>query len=230
MARNPTESLAGQHVELVPLTRLDYDFLFRLEAMGPLATSYRFRGMTPSPEKFPEKVWQGVIAQFVMVWKSDQKRIGSVMCYGADYRNRYARIGGALVPDAPSPYALEGFALFLDYVFAEFDFRKLYGETLECLSGCFASAIGPLIHEEGRLRGHEYFHGDYEDVLMFAIYADEWKSLRSSQYDSSKMNQADVRLRSLSRAVDGASESCSLANRLRGAVGAGGSRVKEYAR
>jgi len=204
-------------VELLPLTRRDYDFLFDLEVTSPLATTFRFRGTTPSPEKFPELLWAGVLAQYVMIWRRDGTRIGTAMCYAADFRNRHAFIAGALVPNFGSPYALEGFVLFLDHLFAEFDFRKLYGQTVGRNVHTFWSAIGPIVHEEGRLREHEYFNGRYEDRFTFAIYGEEWRSLRESGNGKQSTRVVDERLSALSNALDGANSS-PLADHLRAAT------------
>ena len=191
--------LTGYHVQLIPLTRRDYDFVFDFEVMSPVARSYRFAGMTPSPERFPEMVWSGVLVQYVIVWRRTGARIGTAMCYGADFKNRYARIGGALLLDAPSPYSLEGFAVFLDHLFTQYDLRKVYGESLEPNTHGFYSAIGSIVHEEGRLREHEYFDGAYHDLLNLAIYRDEWLSLRASEGDA--LAAANERLITLSRAT-----------------------------
>ena len=206
--------LTGQHVALLPLTRRDYDFVYNLEVAGPLATRYRFRAVTPSPEQFPEMLWAGVLTQHVMAWKNTGKRIGTVMCFGADFRNRHAHIGGALVRDAPSPYALEGFALFLDHLFAEFDFRKVYGDALEPNVRAFSSAIGSILHEEGRLRLHDYYDGAYRDLVTLAIYREEWEALRATSNGQRKIEVGE-RLSALSRATSKSLTSSPLADRLR---------------
>ena len=208
--------ITGRHTELVPLTRSDYDFVYRLEALGPMATRYRFRGITPNPERFSEMIWTGVLTQHVIVWKKDRRRIGTALCYSADFRNRHARIGGAMVHDAPTPYALEGFVLLLDYLFDEFDFRKLYGDSFEGNASTTQSAIGPLMHEEGRLRQHEFVDGTYQDVLTLAIYRDEWLALRSSMNDAGV--PVNERLAALRRATTLGSIGSSLAERLRAAA------------
>ncbi len=206
--------LTGRHVQLVPLTRRDYDFVFDLEVMGPAASRYRFRGTTPSPERFPELMWAGVYLQYVILWRRTGARIGTVMCYGADFRNRHARIAGALVADPPSPYALEGFALFLDHLFRECDLRKVYGDTLEPNAQATWSAVGAIVHEEGRLRDHEFFNGRYRDLLMLAIYREEWQALRQPG-DAVPLAQATDRLRALSQALGSQTAGSPLADRLR---------------
>ena len=206
--------LTGKKVLLLPLTRSDYDFVFQLEALGPLSASYRFRGITPSPERFPELLWNGVLCQFVVVWRKNGQRLGTVMCFGADFRNRHAHIGAALAPVVPSPYAQEGFALFIDYLFRHFDLRKLYGDALSSITHRFSSAVGSILHEEARLKEHDYFDGSYRDLVTLAIYRDEWFALRSSH----SLEAASSRLTALSMTTLGDEWVSPLAMRLRAAA------------
>jgi hypothetical protein len=140
------------------------------------------------------------------------------MCYGADFRNRHAYFGGALSQDRPSPYALEGFALLLDHLFSEFDFIKLYGTSLEPNIMSYHSAIGSIVHEEGRLRRHEFFNGEYRDLLNFAIYRDEWLAMRFSE-ESQLHKSLDNRVSLLSQATTAGAGTSRLAERLRASVG-----------
>ena len=41
-----TARLSGHYVDLVPVTRLDYEFIFKLEVLGPSSAHYRFHGIT----------------------------------------------------------------------------------------------------------------------------------------------------------------------------------------
>jgi len=194
-------SLEGKYVRLLPLTTQDYGFVFNLEVGGPIANQFRFRGITPSPERFAELVWNGVLVQYVICWKQDASRIGTAMCYGADFRNRFARIAGALAPTAPSPYGLEGFAIFLDFLFANYDFRKVYGETLEPNLRATWSSLGSIVHEEGRRREHEFYEGEYRDLITVAIYRDEWLTLRGNG-TRDRVGREHERILALSDAVN----------------------------
>jgi hypothetical protein len=68
-----------------------------------------------------------------------------------------------------------GFALFLNYVFSCFDFRKLYMELPEFNYDQFASGEGRYFELEARLRDHSFFGGRYWDELVLAIYQDKWQ-------------------------------------------------------
>ena len=140
------------------------------------------------------------------------------MCYRPDFRASHARIGSALIPAPPSPFALEGFVIFLDHIFDTYDFHKLYGEALEPNLGHFRSAIGSIMHSEGRLRHHEYVNGGYQDLHLLAIYQDEWRALRQGgdQDDSIGHSEKSSRLRGLSRSISRSGDQMSsLAERLR---------------
>ena len=98
--------------------------------------------------------------------------------------------------------------------------RKVYGESLEPNTHAFWSAVGSIVHEEGRLHAHEYFDGAYRDLSNLAIYRDEWLELRSSRDDFG--TDANGRLLALSRATQAGESGFAvspLANRLRAAPG-----------
>ena len=208
--------MTGRHTALIPLRRSDYEFVYQLEALGPLATRYRFRGVTPNPERFHEMIWSGVLTQHVIIWRKSGNRIGTAVSYSADFRNRHVRFGGALIQDS-SPYTLEAFVLLVDHLFDEFDFRKIYGDSLDVNSSATRSAIGPLMHEEGRLRQHEYIGGQYCDLLTLALYREEWMKVRESSGDENLL--VHERLSALRRGATSADITTSpLAERLRAAI------------
>jgi RimJ/RimL family protein N-acetyltransferase len=71
-----------------------------------------------------------------------------------------------------------GCALFFDYVFACWPFRKLYLELPEYNVPQVRSGIGTYFRLEGRLRAHSYLTGRYSDELILALYRDDWSDKR----------------------------------------------------
>jgi hypothetical protein len=74
-------------------------------------------------------------------------------------RHRHAHVAMVVRPDrAGRSWALEGAALFIDYLFANWDFRKLYAEVVDFNLTQFASITDlPAFAVEGRLTEHEYY-------------------------------------------------------------------------
>jgi len=164
-------SLRSRHVYLRPLTAQDYPHLQGAEMGTELMFRWRLRGATPSPEQWVQMVWHQVLAQFMVVGQVRNKPLGLVSVYRANFQDGYAYLSAArLEPRKPSPLMTLGVSLFVDYVFACWDFRKLYMEVPEFNLPQFASGLGRYFELEGRLRDHFYFDGRYWDQLTLAIY------------------------------------------------------------
>jgi RimJ/RimL family protein N-acetyltransferase/acyl carrier protein len=154
----------------------DTDYLLRLHTIGEHLVRYRLRGQTPSPESFHRLLWEGVVAQFIL--RSDSGApVGLVSCFGADFRNRHAHIGVLGDPAwHGSGVLIAGAWRFVGYLFAEFDFRKLYAEVLEANFAAMRTGVGRLFEIEGRLTHHEYLGGGYQDVLVLALDRERWRA------------------------------------------------------
>jgi len=171
----PHDPYRGPNVALIPVTERDTDWLFAVCSTGEHLVRFRMRAMTPSPETFRRFLWDQVLAQFVVV-THDAKPVGLVTCFEPDFRNRYAYI--AAVADRrfeSSGLVLEGMTMLISYVFAQFDLRKLYAESLESDFERYASGNGRVFEVEGRLRDHEYVNGGYEDYLVSSVWRSTWR-------------------------------------------------------
>jgi RimJ/RimL family protein N-acetyltransferase len=166
--------LEGRHVELRPITPEDYHWLQRAELSSELAMRWRFRGATPGPEQWAQAIWTGALAQFLVIERRTGEPAGLVAIYRANFQHGHAALGAARFASAKSPVMILGIALFLRYVFACWNFRKLYLELPEYNYSQFASGLGRIFEIEGRLREHNYFDGRLWDELLLAIYRDSW--------------------------------------------------------
>jgi RimJ/RimL family protein N-acetyltransferase/acyl carrier protein len=165
----------GPNVQLVPVTDRDTDWLFSICATGDHLVRFRMRAMTPSPEAFRRFLWDQVLTQFVVA-THDAKPVGLVTCFEPDFRNRYAYI--AAVADRrfeASGLVLEGMTMLISYVFAQFDLRKLYAESLASDFDRYASGGGRVFEVEGRLRDHEYVDGGYQDYVLSSVWRSSWR-------------------------------------------------------
>jgi RimJ/RimL family protein N-acetyltransferase len=170
-------SLEGRRVYLRPVTDADYGFLFALSTDEATGFRWRFRGETPSPETFAHGIWHNVIAQFIVCSIATDEPVGHVLAFNANLRHRHAQIAMVVRPDrAGRSWALEGAELFIDYVFANWEFRKLYAEVVDFNLPQFSSITDlPMFEVEGRLREHEYYRGRYWDVLIIALRRERWQ-------------------------------------------------------
>ena len=170
-------SLEGSRVYLRPVTEADYGFLFALSTDEATGYRWRFRGETPSPEGFTHAIWHNTIAQFIVCSNASDEPVGHVVGFNANMRHRHAHVAMVVRPDrAGRSWALEGAALFIDYLFANWDFRKLYAEVVDFNLAQFASITDlPAFAVEGRLTEHEYYGERYWDVVVVALRREGWQ-------------------------------------------------------
>ena len=153
----------------------DYEALRLIELSEQLAQRWRHGGFTPAPETYAQLLWAGVLAQFIVVRRSDNRELGLVSCYAADFQHGYAYFAATKFrPDERDVAFVHGITVFLRYVFRCWNFRKLYLEARELNLEQFQSEVGRLLKEEGRLRHHYYSDGQYWDSVTLALYRQDW--------------------------------------------------------
>lgn len=172
MATNPANDL----VDLRPLESTDYGPLRRLELDLTLGPRWRHRGSTPSPEAFAQSLWQGVLAQFLVVRPGRPAPLGLVCAYGADLQSGTAWLAAARFPTEahPATFGL-GLRRFLQYLFDTWPLRKLYAEVLAPNLAPFERGATTLFREEGRLVDHAYLDGRYVDQHLLALQREAWE-------------------------------------------------------
>lgn len=177
--------LHGQRVQLVPVGHEHYDYLRHVEMMqmGPF---WRLRGGLQSPEEFAASIWSNVLVQLLGVGTSDGKPLVWLRCDRGSAAANHAAISVArLEQGLISLRAASAVAAFIEYLFTNFEFRKLYLEVPEVNLEQFESVAGHVAMEEGRLRDH-LRHGDrYIDLVIMSLWADHWygSPLRESLLD-----------------------------------------------
>jgi RimJ/RimL family protein N-acetyltransferase len=168
-------SLRGRHVYLRPLTPQDYGFLHATEVSGEIGPRWRFRGSTPSPEQWAQATWGDVLAQFLVVNKRNDAPVGIVAAHRPNFQDGHAQLSAAkFKPEERTAAMMLGLAIFLQYVFSCWDFRKLYMEVPEYNYSQLASGVGRFFVLEGQLRRHSFFAGRFWDQMTLAIYRETW--------------------------------------------------------
>ena len=167
--------LEGEFARLRPLRQNDYGYLYDLSLSAKNNARWRYRGATPSPERFVADLWSGVLAQFVVETPESRKRAGLVVAYNADLANGTVYLG-VLIDNIHhrKVWPLEGVLLFVDYLFQNWTFRKVYAETTEFSAAHFSSGAKILFEEEGRFRDHQYFQGRYWDYIFYSLTRKRW--------------------------------------------------------
>lgn len=183
----------GRRVALRPVVPADYERFYLVE-MEPGNRLQRFRGTTIAPEDYPRQIWTGTLCQLTIADRRTGSALGLATAFSADLRNQHCRIAAFLLPEfRDEAWPIEGLGLFVEHLFRTFPFRKLYGDVLEPNAEQFASALGVVVREEGRLNEHEFLDGAYCALLTLAIYREDFFRESLAQRIRSEVRGDDAR-------------------------------------
>lgn len=171
--------LHSRRVRLKTVELSDYDYLWRVINGAESTVRWRFRGATPSPESFRELLWQGVLAQFMIQGLESGEPVGLISAFDAQFANGIVHL--SIIVDEPARsrgWPLEAVPLFVEYLFVNWPFRKVYVESIEFNALTFLRGSRRLFDEEARLIGHDYFRGRYWDVVIMSLERARWSELR----------------------------------------------------
>lgn len=172
-------SLQTAAVALRPVSQSDYARLHALEMEPPLGPTWRFRGSTPTAERWSRTALADTLAQFLVVATGAGDEVGLVLVHQPDFQDGHAHISathlGHQAETDRSPLLIVGLALLVRYTFSCWNFRKLYMEAAEYTYHRFASGAASYFEVEGRLKDHYYLGDRYWDKLVLAIYRSTWQ-------------------------------------------------------
>ncbi len=94
--------LRGRQIVLRQIMPEDYRFLRVAELRGELALRWRFRGATPSPDRWTHTFWDGVLAQFLVTTVRKGQPIGIVTAYRPNFHDGHAYVGVAALEQSPA--------------------------------------------------------------------------------------------------------------------------------
>jgi RimJ/RimL family protein N-acetyltransferase len=174
LARGSYES---RRVTLRPLRPADTSVLYEASLNPRNAHRWRFRGRTPSPEVFQAQLYHSVFAQLGVSLVGTDRLVGLVSCYDENLAAGHAKFafqrcgsygdGGEMV---------EGMALFLNYVFDHWPFRKLYAELPEYNLPLVDGLIGTVLKTEGVMREFEFYNGTRWDLHGLSLSRHDWET------------------------------------------------------
>lgn len=169
-------TLRAERVGLRAIVPPDYQVLYTAELSEFLGVRWRHRGTTPSPERYAQTLWDGVLVQLGVVdLDKPAELIGIVGAYSANLRDGYCYLSVTkLNGTADGLLVLEGLIVLIDYLFMEFGFRKLYAESMGNNFSAFTSGAGKLFEIEGRLTDHRMMGGGYVDEYILAFTRSTW--------------------------------------------------------
>jgi acyl carrier protein len=173
---SPPPPLTSRWVQLRPVTPADYGFLYEMATSPIQGYRWRFRAGQPLFDDFVRTIGQGVLVQFLIMSADGKRRLGLVVCYRADFRNRNAYIALQAVSDAMGQgWVLNAGALFMNYLFSWYEFEKLYAESPEFVISSFLSGVGGDFVQEACFKDHERYMGRAWNSYVFAYYRSTWE-------------------------------------------------------
>ncbi len=174
---NAEEAVASPLVLLARSLRLrtieprDHRGLYELVTHQDTLFRWQYGGVLPTFDDFVRDLTKpGVLAQFVVVRAGKNLPLGIVNAYRPDLRSGTVYIGEVLAPPLQGTGAgVIAMALFVRYLFTNWNFRKFYMETLSYNLTQFRSVVGTAFEIEGRLKDHYYYQGKYYDMFILAM-------------------------------------------------------------
>ena len=169
----------NEYIILAPIQPTDHQFLYWLANSEEISYRWRFRGVVIPFEVFVQQLHANVFAQFIVRSRSENEPIGHVVAYAADLRNEHVFIGNISAPSLiGSRLGTEAQIVFIDYLFALWNFRKIYVEVPEFTYTQIQKWIGDdLFTVEGRLGEHTFYKDRFWDQYMLAVYRTKWRAI-----------------------------------------------------
>ena len=163
-------------LELRPVHPPDYPFLYQFLVGGETGSSWRFRGMTPSPDQFERTLWAGVLGHFVA--ELEARPVGYACAFNPMLEAQHCQVGMALIPEMRATGLAARMALLLlDYVFEGWPYRKVYAHVPEWNLRRLRSLERYGFSEEARLRDFSFSRSRFWDEVIFSIDRARWTEL-----------------------------------------------------
>lgn len=166
---------------IVQLSRVDDRHIeFMIDLYLSDSGRARFGGQTPSRNEIMSRLWDSVLAQHVVELSRTRRPVGLVVLSSPSFSDRYCYFSMMALPEYyRTATIMIGAGLAFDYAFNNWDFRKIYCDVLESNLSQFASVVGSILQEEGRLAEHHWVEGRYEALVNLSLYRQDWFRIRS---------------------------------------------------
>lgn len=177
MLKGTKVGLRARYDEDIPVLRTE---LYDDVAGASRAEGGPWRPLTPGT-KDPRLVVdepKPEVVPFSVVELEKSTLIGTATLWGIDTHNRRAHIGLGLLPAARGKgYGTDVVAALCHYGFTVRGLHRLQIETLSDNTAMLRAAERNGFTREGVLRASEWVMGEFVDLVLLGVLAEEWKSL-----------------------------------------------------
>ncbi|HQZ35489.1 MAG TPA: hypothetical protein PK020_13775 [Ilumatobacteraceae bacterium] len=166
-------TLRSKNLVYDPVRPDDIEAIYELSVEGTNWTRWIFRGGNVSPSDVAARVFQpGVLTQMVARSHIDGTIGAHLIAYEAQ---RYHVKVGIVTSTAWQLTGLpvESMLFFMDFLFSNWPFRKLYIEMLGS-EWERQHSLSRVFEVEGRLSEHDYFNGRFDDLVIGACSRDRF--------------------------------------------------------
>jgi RimJ/RimL family protein N-acetyltransferase len=136
-----------------------------------------------SMNTFINKMEKNMIYKYddFMLIKSESSKeiVGFIYTYGHKANDGNIKVTMYIEPNKRnSIYGAQGSLAFFDYLFNKYSIRKVYCNVYSYNEASSKILEGLNFKLEGRLKKHRYFDNDYYDVLIYALYKNDFNKLK----------------------------------------------------
>ena len=111
----------------------------------------------------------------------DGKPVGMVSLVDVDTLHRRAEVGRFLIGEEAAvrgiPAAVEATKLLYEFAFDRLDLVRVYGTIASDNSAMYRWQVYMGMREEGRLRGHYFIAGHFQDAICMGLLQEEYRQL-----------------------------------------------------
>lgn len=115
---------------------------------------------------------------YIILDRYSGQKVGFIAIYDVNHADQVANVGRLLLDDVflskSCPYGLEAILLMYDYVFNVMNFRKITGDILAINESMVKLQKYLGMKQEGYLEKHVFINGNFEDLHIMSIFADEF--------------------------------------------------------
>lgn len=171
--------LVGRQVEMRPVTPAEHGRLYECVMSERVGIRWRVRGASMAFDDFVRGLWSQVSVHYAVYdWESG-RICGYVNCHSANPRDGWAFVSGFAAPEyIGTGLMAEAGILFVDHLFAQWPYRKLYFDVPAYNEPSLASAVRDVLVEEGNRRAYYFFDGAYHDDRTYALWRERWMAAR----------------------------------------------------
>lgn len=169
------ELRTGSRVRLRPVLPDDMPMLYKASMSPEFGFRWRLRGASTSVDDFERMLYGGTLVHFIAERCDTGTPQGIVAAYDARFSAQSCYLAFQRTTDEPGVSEMfEAFILFVDYVFRTWNFRKIYADVPGFNFAKYCSHPSDLFEIEARLRGHDFYNGQWWDLFTIAIYRERF--------------------------------------------------------